>query len=177
MIFWVCLILGLTFAWLGIKKGFYVWVMTVFNIMMAIYIGMLSTPVILKMSPEYSQSGYYAAATFFAMAMAPFVILQLFGYFYLLRDAVEYFPKLVDQVGGAFCGFLCSYFMVGFVLLLICMMPFSRTDIPSFLPQRDSMLKFSSSAMVRACNFIGAYSLEYFDGEPEAVVEKLNTLK
>jgi hypothetical protein len=37
------------------------------------------------------------------------------------------------------------------------------------------MLKFSSPAMIRACNFIGAYSLECFDGEPEAVVEKLTT--
>ncbi len=177
MIFWICLIAGLGFAWLGVKKGFYVWVATLFSAMAAIYIGVLSTPVILKMSPEYSQSGYYAAATMFAMAMAVFVILQLFGYFYLLRDAEEYFPKLIDQVGGALCGFLFSYFLIGFILYLLAIMPFSRTDIPSFLPQRDSMLKFSSPAIIRACNFIGAYSLECFDGEPEAVVEKLTAME
>jgi hypothetical protein len=175
MIFWICLIAGLGFAWLGIKKGLYVWIATLFNGMTAIYIGVLSTPVILKMSPEYSQSGYYAAATISAMALAVFVILQMFGYFYLLKDAEEYFPKLIDQVGGAVCGFLFSYFLIGFILGLVCIMPFSQSGIPSYLPQRDSMLKFSSPAMIRACNFIGAYSLECFDGEPEVVVEKLTT--
>lgn len=172
MIFWTFFILGLFFAWQGIKKGLYVWGMILFNCMVGIYVGVLSTPVILKMSPEYGDSGYYAAATMLVIAAVIFTVLQLFGYFYLLRDAEEYFPRLFDQVAGAFCGFLSSYFIVGLIVFSVSVMPFAWS-IPSFLPQRESMVKFGSSAVVKACHFIGAYSLECFNGQPEAVVDRL----
>jgi hypothetical protein len=178
MLFWICLIIGGLFAWLGLKKGFYVWLATLLCLMTGIYISVLATPYILKMSPEYSDSGYYAAITMLMLALVIFVVLDVICWFFFLHDREEYFPKRIEQVGGGFCGFLFGYFLLGLAALSVCMMPFSRSGIPSFLPQRESMARFAIKPVVGICNFIGWYSLECFDGkpkslQPEAIVESL----
>jgi uncharacterized membrane protein required for colicin V production len=176
MLFWLCLIIGLAFAWLGFKKGFFVAIAMLLNLMFGIYVGVLATPRILNMNSEYSDSGYYAAATMMVLAMAIFTVLQGIAWFYLLRDREDYFPKLIEQVAGGLCGFLFGYFLLGLFVLAICMMPFSRADMPSFLPKRDNMARFASTPILSVCNFIGGYSLECFDGEPQAVLDGLLTL-
>jgi uncharacterized membrane protein required for colicin V production len=173
MLFWLCLIIGGLFALLGFKKGLYVAITMLFNLMIGVYAGVLAAPRVLNMSPEYGQSGYYPAATVFFLAIIIFAVLQLIAWFYFLHDAVEYFPKLIEQVGGALCGFLFGYFLLGLVTLSICMMPFSKGMIPSYLPQRDQMIQFAGKPVAGICNFIGAYSLEYFDGQPEVILETL----
>jgi hypothetical protein len=173
MLFWVCLIIGGVFAWLGLKKGFYIWLATLLSLMVGIYVGVLATPRILNMNSEYSDSGYYAAATMLMLALVIFAVLEAICWFSFLHDREEYFPKLIEQVGGGFCGFLFGYLLLSLVVLSVCVMPFSRGKMPFLLPQRDNMVKFASGPVLRVCGFIGGYSLECFDGEPEAVVESL----
>jgi hypothetical protein len=173
MLFWLCLIIGCLFGWLCFKKGLFVAITMLFNLMIGVYISVLAAPRILNMNPEYGQSGYYAATTMFALAMVIFAVLQLIAWFYLLNDTLEYFPKLIDQIGGAFCGFLFGYFLLGLVTLSICVMPFSKGKIPFYLPQRDKMIQFARKPVIRICNFIGCYSLEYFDGQPDVIVDVL----
>jgi hypothetical protein len=168
MLFWLCLIIGCLFAWLGFKKELFVMITMLFNLMIGIYVGVLATPKILNMNPEYGQSGYYAAGTVFFLAIIIFAVLQLIALLYLFRDVLEYFPKLIEQIGGAFCGFLFGYFLLGLATISICIMPFSKGPIPSYLPQRDKMVQFGSSPVVGICNFVGAYSMEYFEGQPGA---------
>jgi hypothetical protein len=176
MLFWGCLIIGGVFAWQGLKKGLYLCLATLLCLMVGIYVGVLATPRILKISPEYSNSGYYAAITMLMLALVIFVVLEAICRFSFFSDRDEYFPKLIEQVGGGFCGFLFGYFLLGLVVLSICVMPFSRGKIPPLLPQRDSMVKFASSPVLRVCGFIGWYSLECFDGEPQTVIDGLLTV-
>jgi len=173
MLFWLCLIIGCLFGWFCFKKGLFVAITMLFNLMIGIYVSVLAAPRILNMNPEYGQSGYYAAATIFVLTMVIFAVLQLIAWFYLLNDTLEYFPKLIDQIGGAFCGFLFGYFLLGLVTLSICVMPFSKDEIPFYLPQRDKMIQFARKPVIRICNFIGCYSLEYFDGQPDVIVDAL----
>jgi hypothetical protein len=173
MLFWLSLIIGCLFGWLGFKKGLFVAVTMLFNLMIGIYIGVMATPRILNMNPEYGQSGYYAAGTLFFLAIIIFAVLQLIAWFYLFNDMLEYFPKLIDQLGGAFCGFLFGYFLLGLITLSICVSPISKGKIPGYLPQRDKMTQFAGTPVINICNFIGWYSLEYFDGQPEVVLQSL----
>lgn len=177
MIFWLTLILGSLFAALGLKKGLYWMAAALFNLMVGIYVSVLAAPLILSMSPEYSNSGYYAAITIFVLTAFIFTVLQVFAWFYFLRDAEDYFPKLIDQLAGIAGGFFFGYCVVGLIFLLIAIMPFSRGSIPSYLPQREKMLSASSLAVQRVCNFVGWYSLECFDGQPEAAVNYLVNLQ
>ena len=173
MLFWLCLLMGCLFGWLCFKKGLFVAITMLFNLMIGIYVGVLAAPRILNMNPEYGQSSYYAAGTIFFLAIIIFAVLQLIAWFYLLNDTLEYFPKLIDQLGGAFCGFLFGYFLLGLMTFSVCVMPFTKTKMPGYLPKRESMVRFASAPVIRICNFIGAFSLQYFDGQPEAIVDTL----
>jgi hypothetical protein len=35
------------------------------------------------------------------------------------------------------------------------------------------MIQFAGSPVISICNFIGCYSLEYFDGQPQVILETL----
>jgi uncharacterized protein YacL len=165
--------MGCLFGWLCFKKGLFIAVTMLFNLMIGIYVGVLATPKILNMNPEYGQSAYYAATTMFVLTAIIFAVLQLIAWFYLLNDTLEYFPKLIDQIGGAFCGFLFGYFLLGLVTLSVCIMPFSKGNIPSYLPQREKMAQFARKPVIKICNFLGCYSLEYFDGQPDVILDTL----
>lgn len=176
MLFWLCLLIGILFGWLGLKKGLYVAAAMLFNLMTGIYIGVLSSLRVLNMNPEYGHSGYYAALTMFFLSIIVFGVLQLIAWFYFLHDAVEYFPKLIEQLGGALCGFVFGYLLLSLVVLSVCIMPFSREKIP-LVPSREKMVHFAGKPVVKVCNFIGFYSLEYFDGQPEVVIETLLSIQ
>jgi hypothetical protein len=117
MLFWLCLMIGCLFGWLCFKKGLFVAVTMLFNLMIGVYIGVMAAPRILNMNPEYGQSSYYAAGTIFFLAIIIFAVLQLIAWFYLLNDTLDYFPRLIDHLGGAFCGFLFGYFLLGLITL------------------------------------------------------------
>ena len=176
MLFWLCLVIGILFGWLGLKKGLYVAIAMLFNLMIGVYVSVLATLRILYMNPEYGQSGYYAAMTMFFLSIIIFGVLQLIAWFYFLHDIEEYFPKLIEQLGGAICGFLFGYLLLSMAVLSICIMPFSRQKIP-LVPQREKMIEFSRSPVIKVCDFIGFYSLEYFDGQPDVVIEALLSIE
>jgi hypothetical protein len=170
------MIIGGLFGWLGFRKGLYVAIVMLFNLMIGIYIGVLTSLRILNMNPEYGQSEYYAAFTMFFLSIIIFAVLQIIAWFYFLHDTLEYFPRLIEQLGGALCGFLFGYFLLGLTVLAVCVTPVSKGHIPSLLPQREKMIQFSSSPVIGACNFIGICALECFDGQPNAIIDTLLSL-
>jgi uncharacterized membrane protein required for colicin V production len=176
MLFWILLIISGLFAWLGVKKGFYAMFATLFCLMFAIYIGVLASPRIIRLSEGLENDSYYAAGCVFGTTLLVFLLLWIVAYFYFLRDCDDYFPKMFERIGGGVCGFLFGYILTSLVMLLVCIMPFSRNEgLPGFL-QREAVSRFSVPAVVKTCNFIAEYSLECFDGDAEGTVEFLLSL-
>lgn len=177
MLFWVLLIVGGLFACLGVKKGFYAMFATLFCLMFSVYIGVLAAPRIMRLSHDFEQDPYYAAGCVFGMFLVIFILLWAIAWFYFLRDGEDYFPKMLDRIGGGVCGFLFGYILSSLVLLMVCIMPFSRDDAMPALCNRDSAMRFSVPAVVKTCNFVAAYSLECFDGDAESIVDFLLSLE
>lgn len=175
MVVWVVILASLAAAYLGLRKGLLFMFATLFNLMFAIFIAVLSTPLLLTTSPGMETSGYYAAGCVLAMFVLIFGILEGFGWFFFLRDSEDYFPKLLDKVGGVGVGFLCGYTLSCMLLLALCIMPCSRGQIDR-LCTRDNLCKVSVPGVEKACNFLGWYSLHCFDGNVEHAIEHLLTL-
>jgi uncharacterized membrane protein required for colicin V production len=173
MLFWVLLIVSGLFAWLGVKKGLYAMFATLFCLMFSVYIGVLAAPRIIRLSHGLEQDPYYAAGCVFGMGLVIFILLWSIAYFFFIRDGEEYFPKMFERIGGGVCGFLFGYILTSLLMLLLCIMPFSRSEKLPVFCSRDEGMRFSVPAVVKTCNFIAGYSLECFDGDAESIIDYL----
>ncbi len=176
MLLWVMIIISLLFTWLGIKKGFFVMFATLFNLMFAIFISVLSTQKLMHFSSGYETSGYYAAAMVFLLFILVFGALQVFACFCILQDRDEYFPRILNKVGSAIIGFLCGYIICCLLVLIFCVTPYSTRGQVDWLSTRDNMEKLSVPGVQKVCNFLGWYSLHCFDGNSEKAIDHLLTL-
>lgn len=175
MILWLMIIIGLAVAFLGLKKGFFFMFAALFHMMFAIFIAVLTTPMLLAMSPGFESSGYYAAGCILILFVLIFGVLHGFGWYFFLRDREDFFPKMLEKAGGAVFGFLCGYTFCSVLLLALCIMPCSRGQI-DWLCTRENLQKLSTPGVFNVCNFLGWYSLECFDGNVERAVDQLLTL-
>lgn len=169
------IIVGLLLGYMGLKRGLYVMFASLFNLMFAIFIAVLSTPTILKMTPGYENNGYYAAGCIFMMFLLVFGLLQFFCWFYLFKTREDYFPEILDKLGSAILGFLCGYVVVSLLIFLVTIMPLKSDPIP-LVGTHENLLRLARPGIVRVCNFLGAYSLECFDGDVEETIETLVTI-
>ena len=176
MVLVIVLIISILFTWLGIRKGVYSMGAVLFNLLMSIYVGVLSTPLILKTSPGLEASGYYAAFCIIFLTISCFALLQGICYYFFLRGADILFPDLFDKIAGGVTGFFSGYVLMGFVFLVICMMPFSRVHfLQNYLPW-ERMESFSARTTAKTCHFIATWSLEYLEHKPERTIQYLVTL-
>jgi len=173
MLFWIYLILCGLAAYVGVRKGLYVLLGTLFNLLVAVYVSVLAGPLVISLNPELGESGYSAAACVFGMGAAIFCVLQLIAYCFFFRNSEEIFPNLLDKIGGGALGFAFGAAALSFLLMLVCMMPFSRTGWFSSICPRDRAAACAGSIVVKSCHFIAEYSLECFEQEPQEAVELL----
>jgi len=173
MLVWLIIIVGLAFAFVGFKKGLYVMFATLFNLMFAVFISVLSTPLLLNFSPGFERSGCYAAASIFLIFVLIFGLLQTFAWFFFLRHREDYFPMPLDKVGSIILGFLCGYVLCVLLILALCVAPCSIQGKVDWLCTREKMQKLAVPGVTRVCNFLGEYSLHCFDGNSEQEIDYL----
>jgi uncharacterized membrane protein required for colicin V production len=176
MLLWIMILVGVLFAYMGYKKGFLVMFATLFNLMFAIFVAVLSAPKLLSFSSGYEDSGYYAAASVLLLFILIFGVLQFFAYLYFLRDSEGLFPKLFDKIGAMVFGFLSGYAICCVLLLAFCIMPFSGKSADGHFYSRDQLEKLSVPGVKKVCNFLAWYSLHCFEGNSEKAIDHLLAL-
>ena len=72
------MIVCLVFAFVGLKKGLYVIFTTLFNILFAVFISILSIMKILSYDPQYERSAYFASVGVLLLFCLIFGLLQVF---------------------------------------------------------------------------------------------------
>lgn len=173
MLPWLTIAICLGTAFIGLKKGLYITFTVLFNLLFAVFISILSTLTLLSYSPEYERHGYYASLAVFLLFCLVFGLLQVFAWFYFLRYHDDYFPQIIDRVGGFLVGGVCGYIIITLLILILCIMPFSAKGKVDWLCTRDKMCAVAVPGVTKACNFLAWYSLECFDGESEKQINKL----
>ena len=176
MLAWLVITVCVGFGFLGLKKGLYVMFATLFNLLFATFISVLSTLTLLSYSAQYERNAYYASLGAFLLFSLVFGLLQVFAWIYFLRVRDDYFPKILDRVGGFLIGGVCGYVLSTLLILLLCILPSSEQGKMDWLSSREKMEALSVPGVCKACNFLAWYSLECFDGDSERAIDTLLNL-
>jgi uncharacterized membrane protein required for colicin V production len=176
MLLWLMILVSVLFAYVGHQKGFFVMFATLFNLMFAIFIAVLSTPKLMSFSAGYERSGYYAAMSVFLLCVLVFGVLEFFACLYFLRDCEGLFPKLFDKIGAVIFGFLSGYILCCLVFFVFCVMPCSAERHVEKVCARDRLEELSVPCVRKVCNFLAWYSLHCFEGNSEKAITYLLTL-
>ena len=123
MIFWIGILAALFFAWLAAKIGFYEIVTMLFNIVIAVYLGIFLGPTIAEMVGDSSYAMFIGVA---GTSLATFGVLFGVSFLLLTGQFTVKFPKAIDMGAASFVGFLTGLLAWGFVALLLSITPFAQ---------------------------------------------------
>jgi hypothetical protein len=123
MAFWIGILIAAGFAYSAIKLGFYhAWTM-LFNIVVAVYLGIQLGPVIEEFVPA-ANSQYCRTLAVLAVGTGTFLILHGISYVFLIGQFEVTFPHGLNTLGSGLLGFLAGFLMWSFAVLVICTTPF-----------------------------------------------------
>jgi hypothetical protein len=122
MVFWIGILIAVGFAYSAIKLGFYqAWTM-LFNVVIAVYLGVMLGPAIAEFVPMDSQ--YSKTLAVLAAGVGAFVVLHGISYVFLLGQFTVTFSRVLNTLGSALLGFLAGFLVWSFAVLVICTTPF-----------------------------------------------------
>jgi len=129
MIFYMGILFAALLAWVGFKVGFYqIWT-TLFNVLIAVYLAIHLSGVIIEIIPAAGSTEISKTLCMLVTATAIFLILHGFAYVFLLSQFSVTFPKILDTIGAAFLGFLTGFLIWSFVCLVICTGPIGKNAV------------------------------------------------
>jgi len=173
MVFWFTILVGIIAAWLGRKVRFYSAWALLFNILVSMYLGVMLTPVLIGLITDQSVPYYHCATGVAGIAIIAFIILHTFTITVLIADVEICFPRMFDGVGSAILTFLSGYLVCNFVILVICIMPFSKKPTVENIIEQADLTVVAIPSVAVACNFVGNMSMQCYDDAAEQVVNEL----
>jgi hypothetical protein len=124
MICWIGILIALVFVASTLKLGLYnAWTM-LFNVLIAVYLGIRLGPFVENFIPAGGE--YQTTLGVLAVGLVTFVILHGISYAFLIGQFDVTFPHAIAKLGSAVLGFLAGFLVWSFIILLICTTPFSQ---------------------------------------------------
>lgn len=125
MWFWLTILVGLGFAALGIKIGFFEVFAAFFNCLVAVFTALFVTPWLLRLVPQAADMPAGVMFTTLVVCVAVFLFLFALCYFLITGQFSVPFPKVFDVVFAGSLGFLMGLLVISFLLVLL-----SGTPLP-----------------------------------------------
>ncbi|MDD5134598.1 MAG: hypothetical protein PHP01_04240 [Phycisphaerae bacterium] len=159
---WIILIIAVGFALLGYKKTLYPTWAFVFNIIVAVYLGVMTGPQIVdKLGIFRMCVGNFAyPACILAVAVIYFLIVQLFTFRFFTSVYCVSFPVILNKMGGAILGFWAGAVIAGFVLFLINISPLTSYSAINFFRGGKLLPQKANAVVYKTCNFVHSISLQ-----------------
>ena len=170
----IILIAALGFAWLGYKKTWYPAWAFLFNVIVAIYLGVMTAPQIVNALPIRTYFGDFAySGTMLAIAVVFFIISQLATFRYLTAVYCVSFPSLLNSIGAAILGFFTGAAIAGFVIFLVNISPPQGSKYVAFFTGAKLSQKEANTVVYKTCNFVHDISLQQ---HPTSVSEQMGKI-
>jgi hypothetical protein len=173
MVLWFTILVGIIAAWLGREMRFYSAWALLFNILVSMYLGVMLTPVLIGVITDQSVSYYHCATGVAGIAIIAFIILHTFTAIFLTADVEIRFPRMFDGVGSAILAFLSGYLVCNFVILVICIMPFTKNSTVENIIKQAKLTSVAVPSVAVACDFVGTMSMQCYGDAAERVVGEL----
>jgi uncharacterized membrane protein required for colicin V production len=153
---------ALVFAFIGYRKTFYPCWAVLFNLLIAVYISIMSAPQIVDKFPVVRTylGNYTYSAAILITAVVIFIVLQSFAFRFFTAVSVVSFPKLLNSLGAAVLGFLTGSVIAGFLFFLINITPLAdNSTVRSFTQDKQAPDRANGVVLV-SCDFIHNISLQ-----------------
>ncbi len=129
MVFWLAVLVGGLFAWMAVKVGFYAtWIMF-FHVLLAVYMAIFLTPIIVVSVPATTMIPFGHALTLVTVAVATLLIGYGTCYACLSGRLNIPFPQVMDNTAAGVLGFLNGFLILSFASFAFAMTPLSQAGL------------------------------------------------
>ncbi len=162
LLFWVAVIAGAGFSYMGLKKGFLSMWAICFNLLISVYLCVMLLGVIAAAVPDSGGESYYYSCALCMLIVCGLVfgVLQLIASNYFSGGFQITFPKLFDSIGAAVLGFISGYLVCCVLIFIVSLMPFSNYSFVSGVLSPKNLPASVSKPVVSVCDFIGRASIQ-----------------
>ena len=139
MLFWTGILVAAIFAYSAVKLGFYhAWTM-LFNVVIAVYLGIKLGPAVEEFVPMSGQ--YCRTIAVLATGVGTFLVLQGIAYVFLIGQFTVTFPRGLSTLGSGLLGFLAGFLIWSYAALVICTAPLSDSGFVKEIGFESSKLE------------------------------------
>ncbi|MCX5632154.1 MAG: CvpA family protein [Phycisphaerae bacterium] len=166
---------ALVFAFIGYRKTFYPGWAVLFNLLIAVYISIMSAPQIVDKFPDVRNylGNYTYSGGILAAAVIIFAVLQSFAFRFFTAVSVVSLPKLLNSLGAAILGFLTGSVIAGFLFFLINITPLADNSTVRSFTQDKQIPDRTNGVVLVSCDFIHNISLQ---PDPTAIDKQLENI-
>ena len=169
MVFWIGILIAAIFAYSAVKLGFYHAWTILFNVVIAVYVGIKLGPAVEEFVPMSGQ--YCRTLAVLATGVGTFLVLQGIAYVFLIGQFAVTFPRGVNTLGSGLLGFLAGFLVWSFAAIVVCTMPLSDN---SYIKEIGFDSKTLEEAKIKPylvwwCNFVDKLVVS---GEEQTSVEQ-----
>jgi hypothetical protein len=126
--FWIGILFGALFVYVGVKIGFYETWILLFNLVVSIYLAVFLRPVIEQFIPIAGDTSYGDALIMLAVAIGVFVLLYGISYVFFSSQFNVPVPRIFDVVGSGFLGFWAGLLVWSFIIVIISVTPIYQSS-------------------------------------------------
>ena len=178
MITVIALVIGILCAIYCVRKTFFPSWGIFFNVMLSIYVAVMTMPVIsnaIAAKVEASELRYHIAIIMVMIAGILFALTHIVTKTFITGLYQINFNKIFDFIASAAAGVLIGFIVTSFLFLAVCITPISAKPFMQGFDIHSETTPGELKPVIRSCNFISWASLQVYNDNAEAVVQKLVT--
>jgi hypothetical protein len=159
------LIFAIAGCFWGLKKGVLSAWTLMFNIMISVYLGIMTVAIIGRYSPDTLSDQWVKAGVVFLTAVLLFVLLTLLSMHFFNNYPYPDLPRYFELIGSGLFGFIGGYLGLWFLVYVFCITPASKIES---MAEMSGESRISSRSRVEfICNILESLSLQEDDGQSE----------
>lgn len=167
------ILLGGAFAYIGLKKKFFLMWSMLFNLFVSIFLGIMLLPLISRLTPDIGQNGYFLSATMFVLTALFFFTLNFIVKMYVISSNSGVFPVIFDRIGAGCLGFLFGYIICCFVFFVLSVMPIAKHPVMTNVFGKEGFGALSSRPVKKMCRLVGSASWQCYPDKSDKVINWL----
>ncbi len=175
MVFWIAILVGVAFAWLAVRLGFYATWVLLFNIVVSIYVAIFLSPVVTVFAPTSGWAASYGVTlSMVVLAGGCFALFQGLSFVFLTGQFKIPFPRVFDVLLCGLLGFTAGFLILSFAAIVLTTTPLARHQIVGAIGFSRQSQQANVRCLARCCDLIHVLT-RFGDGQDttQAAIDRL----